>query len=102
MKRTSDQSVPWLKLERILGIVNQRESSTLSSSKGRSESKDDNQILLNLVHSTQFSPELISGDVGSGRVENINDHLLSLQESVGEELSSSDRDCAVGVLSFQT
>lgn len=48
--------------------------------------------------SSQLGPQFILGDVSPSGVENIHDHLLSLQESVGEELSRSNRYGSGGVL----
>ena len=118
----TNESVSGLEFERILVVVDQSESSRFSSSEGGSESEDDDGILVGLVlqsiirndeytrsqlvrrrnamtdHSGQLGPQLVLGDVSPSGVENIHDHLLSLQESVGEELSRSNRDSSGGVL----
>ena len=47
---------------------------------------------------SQLGPQFVLGDVSSSGVENIHDHLLSLQKSVGEELSRSNRYGSGGVL----
>lgn len=94
----SDQSVPGLELQRILAIVNQGESGGLSSSELGPESEDDDLVFGGLVHAGQLLPELILGYIGSGRVENVHDHLLTLEQTVREELSCTDGDCAGRIL----
>lgn len=96
--RTSNESVTGLKLEGIFGIVDEGESSRLSTSKGGPESKDDDEVLFNLVHGCEFGAEFVTGDVGSGRVQDVYDHLLALEQTVGEKLAGADGDSSSGVL----
>jgi hypothetical protein len=88
----SDETVFGLELEGLLGVVNQGESGTLATTKLSSESKDDDLFLGCLVHGREFIPKFIFGKVGTGRVDNVNNHLLSLEQTVREELPGTNRN----------
>lgn len=94
----SDQAVPRLELEGVLRVVDEGEAGRLSSSELGAEAEDDDLVLGSLVHGRELVPELVLGDVGTSRVEDIDDHLLALKETVGQELAGANGDGAGGVL----
>lgn len=68
----TDQSVMWLELLQCLRrIVDQGESSCLSTTELCLETENVDLVLVGLVHLGELSTELILGDVGSVWVENI-------------------------------
>jgi hypothetical protein len=94
-----DEPVLGLKLLlRFLIIVDQTETLGGSTSELGLQAKDNNPLLLGLVQSGELVAELISGQVGSSGVEDGNDELLSVEQSVGDELGSSDSNGAGSVL----
>jgi hypothetical protein len=94
-----DEPVLGLKLLlRFLIIVDQTETLGGSTSELGLQAKDNNPLLLGLVQSGELVAELISGQVGSSGVKDGNDELLSVEQSVGDELGSSDSNGAGSVL----
>lgn len=79
--RTSD-SVYWDKLQ-----LTSRATTTEVSP----HAENDALLLLRLVHSRQLVLKLLLGDIGSSWVDDIKDHLLALQQRVGDELARSQR-----------
>ena len=78
----ADESVPWLKLEALLCVVDECEAGALSTTKLGAEPEDDDLVLWGLVHGSELVPQLILADVGAGRVQDVHDHLLALQQPV--------------------
>jgi hypothetical protein len=73
----TDQSVFGLKLShRILVIVNQAESSGLAATKLGSETKQDSQLGISLVHASYNFLKLLFWHIRPTRVNDIHDHLL--------------------------
>ena len=62
------------------------------------EAEDGNSLLVGLVQSSQLLAELRSRDRGSGGVEDVKNELLSVEQSVGDELSGSEGNRAGGIL----
>jgi hypothetical protein len=91
MKTHSDESVPRLKLQGILGVVDEGKARGAATAKVGAEAKDDDLVLGGLVHGRELVAEFVLGDVGAGGVEDIDDHLLALEQSVGDELAGADR-----------
>lgn len=87
----SDQSVSWLKSLGVSnGLVDQTETSGLSTTELSSETENRDSILVSLVQLSQSLSQLILGDVSSVWVQDVNDELSSGQQWVGDNLSSSD------------
>lgn len=87
----SDQSVSWLEsLSVSNGLVDQTETSRLSTTELGSETEDRDSVLVSLVKLGQLLSQLVLGDVSSVWVQNVNDELSSSQQRVGDNLSSSD------------
>ena len=85
-------------LLRLLIIVNQSKPSRPPTSKLGLESKRADSALVSLVQGGELFVELGFGDGGSGGVEDVDDELSSVEESVGDELAGSDGDRAGGIL----
>ena len=97
-KTDTDKTVLGFKLLQSFNvIIDQSETSGLSTTKVSLEAKDRDNFFIRLVHLTDLGTELILGDVGESRVDDIDDHLLTLEQTVGEELASSDSDSSVGL-----
>jgi hypothetical protein len=62
------------------------------------ETEDGDSLLVGLVQSGQLLAQLRSRDGSSGGVENVKNELLSVEQSVGDELSGSEGDRAGGIL----
>lgn len=62
------------------------------------ETEDGDSLLVSLVQGGQLLLQLRSRDGSSGRVEDVKNELLSVEQSVGDELSSSEGDRAGGIL----
>lgn len=77
----------------LQGVVDQGEPCRFATTKGGLEAENENDLLLHLVNLGQLLTELIPGHVGTRRVQNVDDHLLPLQEPVGQELTGADGDC---------
>jgi len=77
-------------LEKIHVVIDQGESSGLTASEVSAESKTRDDISCSLVHLGQFLGNLLLGDCGASRMENIHNHLSSGQKPVGHELAGSD------------
>lgn len=87
----SDQSVGWLESLGVSnGLVNQTETSGLSTTKLGSETENRDSVLVSLVQLSQSLSQLILGDVSSVWVQDVDDELSSGQQWVGDNLSSSD------------
>lgn len=87
----SDQSVSWLESLGVgNGLVDQTETSGLSTTELGSETKDRDSVLVGLVQLRQLLSQLVLGDVSSVWVQDVNDKLSSGQQRVGDNLSSSD------------
>lgn len=87
----SDQSVSWLESLGVgNGLVNQTETSGLSTTELSSETENRDSILVSLVQLSQLLSQLILRDVSSVWVQDVDDELSSGQQWVGDNLSSSD------------
>jgi hypothetical protein len=70
----TDEAVLGLELlGRLQVVVDQSEASGLSASESSAETEDEDNLLIDLVHLGELLAELILGDVGAGRVDNIHD-----------------------------
>ena len=76
--------MPWLKLEALLCVVDECETGALSTTKLGPESEHNDLVLGGLVHCGELVSQLVLADVGAGRVQDIDHHLLALQEPVGD------------------
>jgi len=84
----TNQSVMGLELlQGFWGIVDESETSCLSATELSLETENVDLVLVGLVHFGELASEFILGDVGSVWVEDINDHLLSAEEGVANELA---------------
>lgn len=88
-----------LELHRVARVVDESKASGASTTEGSSHAEDDALLLGGLVHLRELLRELSLGDVGAGRVDDIQNHLLPLEQTVGDELASSEGDGRGGVLS---
>jgi uncharacterized protein YejL (UPF0352 family) len=79
-------------LGRFQRVVDKGEASGLATTELSLVAEAENNILLSLVHLGNLLTKLILGDVSTAGMDNINDHLLALEQAVSEELSSPDRD----------
>ena len=62
----------WLKLlHRLIRIIDEREACGLASTVLGAETEYRNGVFVGFVEFGEFGPELVFGDVGSGRVEDI-------------------------------
>jgi hypothetical protein len=86
-------------LEVGLRVVDQSESSGLSSSELGAEAECLDCLLGSLVESSKTSSDLIFGEIGLGGVEDINDKLLAVEETVGDEFAGSESCSFVGLQS---
>jgi len=79
----TDEAVLGLELlGRLQVVVDQSEASGLSASESSAETEDEDNLLIDLVHLGELLAELILGDVGAGRVDDI--HNLESLESQEE------------------
>lgn len=56
----------------------------------RLETESNNTVLLSLVNGCNFLREVALGDVGSLRVEDVEDELTAGEKSIGDEFACSD------------
>lgn len=99
-KANSDKSVMWLKLLGISNaVVDETESSGLSSTVLGLESKDGDGVLLGLVDLGELLGQLSTRHVSSVWVDDVHNKLSSLKQRVRENSSGSDgngvRHCSV-------
>jgi len=87
-----------LELHRLARVVDEGKASGSSTTKGSSHAENDALLLGGLVHLGELLGELRLGDVGTSRVDDIENHLLPLEQTVGDELASSEGDGRSGVL----
>lgn len=73
----------------------------MAQSRTHLETEDGNSLLVSLVQGGQLLLQLGSRDGSSGRVKDVKNELLSVEQSVGDELSSSEGDRAGGILDWQ-
>lgn len=90
-----------LELHRLTRVVDKSEAGGSSTTEGGAHAEDDALLLGGLVHLGELLRELRLGDVGAGGVDDIENHLLPLEQTVGDELASSEGDGRSGVLSGQ-
>ena len=70
----TDEAVLGLELlGRLQVVVDQSEAGGLSASESGAETEDEDNLLVDLVHLGELLAELILGDVGAGRVDDIHD-----------------------------
>lgn len=92
-KSVSDKTVTGLELlEGLSRVVDESESSGLSTSVLSSQTEHRDSVLLGLVDGSELFSELVLGDVSPVRVENVDHKLASGQQRVSDELSGSDSD----------
>ena len=85
-------------LEGFNGIVDQGETGSLTTTKVGLETEDGNNFLVRLVHLGKLLTELILGDGGATGMDDINNHLLALEQAVRKELASADSNsCSVSL-----
>lgn len=94
----ANETVLGLELHRVARVVDKGETSGASTTEGGSHTENDALLLGGLVHLGELLGELSLGDVGTGRVNDIENHLLPLEQTVGDELASSEGDGRSGVL----
>ncbi|GMT25273.1 hypothetical protein PFISCL1PPCAC_16570, partial [Pristionchus fissidentatus] len=88
-----DESVLGLELlGQVKSVVDQSESDALSASELATESEGNDQIRSGLVQRSQLLLDLSLGDRGARRVDDLDDHLLSGEQAVGDDLSGTDRN----------
>lgn len=80
-----------------LVIVDQTETGRSTTTELGLETEDGHSLLLGLVESGELLLELSLGDGGSVGVEDVKNELLSVEQSVRDELSSSEGDGAVAL-----
>lgn len=94
----SDKTVLGLKLLGSLKrIVDQGESSGLATTELGLVAKAEDDVLLSLVHLGELLTELVLGHISTAGMNDIDDHLLSLKQAVGEELSGSQCNSSVSL-----
>ena len=70
----TSETVLWLKLlGRVQGVVDQGEPSRLATTESSAEAKHENVLLVRLVQLGQLFSEIILGDVGTTRVQDVDD-----------------------------
>lgn len=75
----SDEPVAGLELlHRLLGVVEERETSALSATELCPETEDGDLVLVGLVETGELLAELILGDVGAAGVEDVTAEMKSL------------------------
>lgn len=82
----------------LLVVVNHTETLRRSTTELGLQAENNDSCLLSLVQRGELLSELISGQVGAGGVENSEDKLLAVKQSVGDELGGSEGDWAGGIL----
>merc|ERR1712006_113 len=84
----TDHAVLRLVLLGCLGVViDQAETGATTTAKLGAEAEEDHgHVILSLVHVLDLALELLLADVGSARVNDIDNHLLAREEPVCEEL----------------
>lgn len=87
-----------LKVHRLSRVVDEGKASGSTTTKLGPHAKDDDLLLISLVHDGELLGELCLGDVGPRGVNDVQDALPSLKETVGDELASSKGDGGRGVL----
>jgi len=97
----TDQSVVWLEFLQGLGrVVNQGETSCLSTTKLGLQTENIDLVLVGLVELGELGSEFVLGDVGTVWVEDINNHLLAAEEGVANELARSQSNGLLTVRHF--
>lgn len=97
-KTYSDQSVLGLELHRFTRVVDEGKTGRTSTTECGAHAEDDTLLLGCLVHGSELLAKLGARDIGSRWVDDIQNHLLPLQETVGDELTRSKRDGRRSVL----
>lgn len=87
-----------LELHRVARVVDEGKAGGASTTESGAHAEDDALLLGGLVHLRELLRELSLGDVRAGRVDDIQNHLLPLEQTVGDELASSEGDRRSGVL----
>lgn len=94
----ADEAVLGLELHRLTRVVDESETGGASTTESGSHTENNALLLGGLVHLGELLRELSLGDVGTSRVDDIENHLLPLEQTVGDELASSEGDGRSGVL----
>lgn len=85
-------------LLRFLIIVDQTKTGRRTATELSLETENGHTLLVGLVKGSKLLRELRTRDVGAGGVEDSEDKLSSVEETVGDELGGSEGDGAFGVL----
>jgi len=94
----SDEAVLGLELLGSLKrIVDQGETGSLATTELGLVAKAEDNFLLSLVHLGELLTELVLGHISTAGMDDIDDHLLSLEQAVGEELSGSQCNSSVSL-----
>ena len=73
-KTYTSETVLWFKLlGRVQRVVDQGESSRLATTESSTEAKHENVFLIGLVELGQLFAEVVLGDVGTARVQDVDD-----------------------------
>lgn len=83
-------------------LVDQTKTGRLSSTKLSSETENGDGVLVGLVQLRQLLSQLVLGDVGSVRVQDVDDELSSGQQRVGDNLSGSNSNGVTLVVSMMS
>jgi len=87
-KSYTDQSIMGLELlQRLRRIIDERETSSLSTTELCLQTKDVDLLFAGLVEFGKLGSEFILCDVGTVGMEDINDHLFAAEERVANELA---------------
>ena len=85
-----DQKVGYLKLLEVgLRIVNQGESSRLSTTKLSAETECLDSILGSFVEGCKTGADFIFGEICFGGVEDVDNKLFAVEETVGDEFAGA-------------
>lgn len=91
VETVSLKSVFGLKLFGVVeGVVDEGKATATATAKVSSQAKGEDHIRGGLVHASQLLANLLLRDGRSVWMDDIDDHLLSVEQSVGHELARSD------------
>lgn len=90
-KTISDKTVTGLELlSSINRVVNETETSGLTTTVLGLQTKNGDGVLLSAVDRSKLLTELILGDVGTVGVQDVNNELTTSKKRVSDKLSSTD------------
>lgn len=76
-------------LEGISVIVDEGETSRLGTTESSLETENDDGILVDVVHLSELFANVSLGAVSQTGMDDVQDHLLTSQQTVGHELTSA-------------